>query len=100
MKNRKIFKRVLAALISSAIVFSATGVTAAAQGLVELQHAIASAIQTQDQSDFQIEDGVLVKYLGDGGDVIVPDGVTKIGDDCFASCNDLPLLYYQMELFQ
>ena len=29
--------------------------------------------------DFEIEDGVLKKYTGPGGDVVIPDGVTKIG---------------------
>lgn len=30
-------------------------------------------------SDFQIENGVLVKYTGNGGDVVIPEGVTSIG---------------------
>ena len=30
-------------------------------------------------SDFVIENGVLTKYNGPGGDVVIPDGVTKIG---------------------
>ena len=29
------------------------------------------------QTDFVIKDGVLVKYNGPGGDVVVPDGVKK-----------------------
>ena len=33
--------------------------------------------------DFAIEDGVLVKYNGPGGDVVVPDGVTVIGEKAF-----------------
>lgn len=33
--------------------------------------------------DFEIEYGVLVKYKGYGGDVIIPDGVTTIGDEAF-----------------
>lgn len=36
------------------------------------------------EGDFEIdENGVLVKYLGDGGDVVIPDGVTEIGDEAF-----------------
>ncbi len=31
----------------------------------------------------------LEKYNGNGGDVIVPDGVTSIGDSAFAFCSDL-----------
>ena len=30
-------------------------------------------------NDFEIENGVLVKYTGAGGDVVIPDGVTSIG---------------------
>ena len=29
-------------------------------------------------SDFIIENGVLKKYVGPGGDVVIPEGVTKI----------------------
>ena len=40
-------------------------------------------------SDFQIENGVLVKYTGKGGDVVIPDEVTSIGDKAFADCRSL-----------
>ena len=40
-------------------------------------------------SDFEITDGVLTKYTGPGGDVVVPEGVTKIGDGVFAWCENL-----------
>ena len=30
-------------------------------------------------SDFIIENGVLKKYIGPGGDVVIPEGVTKLG---------------------
>ena len=33
--------------------------------------------------DFAIENGVLTKYVGPGGDVVVPDHVTNIGMDAF-----------------
>lgn len=37
---------------------------------------------------FLIEDGVLVKYIGGGEEqVIVPDGVTAVGDRAFARCD-------------
>ena len=40
-------------------------------------------------SDFVIENGVLKKYSGPGGDVIVPEGVTCIGNEAFVLCRVL-----------
>ena len=40
-------------------------------------------------SDFVIENGVLEKYVGPGGDVVVPEGVTSIGDWAFEDCEKL-----------
>jgi hypothetical protein len=34
-------------------------------------------------SEFEIKNGVLISYNGNGGDIIVPDGVTAIEDDAF-----------------
>lgn len=36
------------------------------------------------ESDFVIEDGVLIKYNGPGGAVAIPDNVTEIADGAFA----------------
>ena len=33
--------------------------------------------------DFVIENGVLKRYAGKGGYVVVPDGVVEIGDSVF-----------------
>ncbi len=40
-------------------------------------------------SDFIIENGVLKKYVGPGGDVVVPDGVTEIGDHAFCAVENI-----------
>ena len=40
-------------------------------------------------SDFIIENGVLTKYVGPGGDVVIPSGVSTIGKKAFFKCNEL-----------
>ena len=44
---------------------------------------------TAAASDFEIKDGVLTKYNGNATSVIIPDGVTEIGKDCFAYNADI-----------
>ncbi len=45
------------------------------------------------QNDFEIdENGVLVAYHGEGGKVVVPDGVKHIGDKAFLNCESLTKL--------
>lgn len=36
--------------------------------------------------DFEIIDGTLTKYIGSGGDVVIPEGVHTIGQNCFRDC--------------
>ena len=40
-------------------------------------------------NDFVIENGVLKEYKGQGGDVVIPEGVTSIGDGAFWGCRSL-----------
>ena len=40
-------------------------------------------------NDFVIENGVLKKYVGPGGDVVVPESVTEIGIGAFYACRSL-----------
>ena len=39
-----------------------------------------------DSNDFIIENGVLKKYIGPGGDVVIPEGVTEIRGAAFEGC--------------
>ncbi len=65
-------KRVLSVLLALCLVIGAVPVFAFAA-----------------DEDFVIEDGVLTKYNGPGGDVVVPDGVTSIGRSVFAGRKDI-----------
>ena len=41
------------------------------------------------RDDFIIENGILTKYMGSSGDVVIPESVTKIADGAFDSCMHL-----------
>lgn len=40
-------------------------------------------------TEFNIEDGVLKKYTGSGGNVIIPSNVTMIGNLAFCGCKEI-----------
>ena len=42
-----------------------------------------------NNSAFIIENGILIKYTGAGGDVTIPDSVTSIGGSAFYDCFSL-----------
>ena len=48
-----------------------------------------SASAAGGTDDFVIENGVLTQYLGDGGDVVIPDGVSSIAPMTFYDCLSL-----------
>ena len=39
--------------------------------------------------DFQIQDSILIKYTGSGGEVMIPDGIAVIGERAFSQCTAL-----------
>ena len=43
-----------------------------------------------DENEFQIVDTTIVEYIGDGGDVKIPEKVTAIGDMAFSGRSELP----------
>lgn len=54
--------------------------------LLEYAHTLGLShvgVAQEANGDFLIEGGVLKKYLGDGGAVTVPDGVTELGNSAF-----------------
>ena len=77
-------KRFLCLGIAAAVV--CTSVPA----IVPAQEVRAETAGVENNGDFQIdENGVLTEYLGDGGNVIIPEGVTSIGDNVFWDCSGL-----------
>ena len=46
-------------------------------------------VKEASDTDFEISNGVLVKYRGSGGDVMIPSGVTSIGESAFYACEAL-----------
>lgn len=43
----------------------------------------------ENKQDFVIKEGVLKEYTGPGGDVTIPEGVTKIGNWAFSGCDTM-----------
>ena len=51
--------------------------------LIQQRKALAKEFDESPKEDFKIEDGVVVEYLGNGGDIVVPSCVEAIGPRVF-----------------
>ena len=69
MRKRKEMKKVLSLALTLMLMLTLVPMTATVNA----------------NSDFEIRNGVLTKYNGAGGDVVIPDGVTLIGNGSFMS---------------
>lgn len=78
VRRNKMRKKLTALALSLAMT---TGVFTG--GMMEEVKAEESTEETTETSEFVIEDGVLKDYTGDDEEVIVPDGVTRIGNRAF-----------------
>lgn len=48
-----------------------------------------NSTKTEKPKEFKIRNNILVKYLGKDTNVIIPDGVTSIGNEAFEHCTSL-----------
>ena len=89
-------KKLLAVGMTAAIFLSAGSAVFAADGSAaevvspsEAVTAPAKSSRMTAASDFVIKNGVLTDYTGSGGNVVIPDTVTSIGDYAFLECTSL-----------
>jgi len=70
----RILKGIGIALISAAMVLTGVGLN------VNIN---TYTVMAEESSDFVIENGILKKYTGSGGEVVIPEGVSAIGNLAF-----------------
>ena len=92
MKLKRNWKRKIARILAAVMILTCVP-------LYDCQGVKAASFYTGSITEdslgvFQIEDGVLVGYTGEGGDVVIPseingNKVTVIGEDVFYGCDSL-----------
>jgi hypothetical protein len=45
--------------------------------------------ESDPYADFDIQNETLVRYTGNGGSVVIPPGITSVGDNAFHGCSSL-----------
>lgn len=82
-------KKVLSLTLVTAIMAANTNVENVIASNISVEKVISSESAATEDADFVIEDNVLVKYNGNDTEVVIPDGVTSIGDYAFYDCSNL-----------
>ena len=81
MEKIKIWKRLMAIALSTALLVPAPAISAAEKEQTEQNPQTREA----DENGFVIENGVLKEYTGSGGEVLIPADVTSIGVGAFSN---------------
>ena len=89
MRNKKKWKQLTALLLSAAMLVPAHAVYAAGGQAAGSEMEIYEENRAADADGFVIEDGVLINYVGTATEVVIPDGVTSIGNGAFGYCSGL-----------
>lgn len=83
MRNKKCWKRLMALVLSAAMLVPAHAAYATERQVAETEMEAYAGGRAADEDGFEIEDGVLKKYTGTATEVVIPEGVTSIGERAF-----------------
>ena len=85
MRNKKMFQSVVSGVMCSTLIATTPIMTYATPSIVANESG--STLEDAKENGFVIKDGVLVQYLGDATDVVIPSGVTSIEGGAFKQRN-------------